>query len=160
MQLTVQFFFWWCFKHGVLIVVCNTADALSSLRKASPGVCPNYGFMEQVIFSTVAPVLRELENLRFEFLCRVDVCVLIMGRFSCMMTLKFMLVLVGMPQLAIFENMGNRIDRDSPFYKKWKVGVFGEVPVLSVRPPVLCDQVHMFLKLFLPTTLSYSELVL
>jgi len=53
----------------------SAADALSSLRKASPGVCPNYGFMEQ---------------------------------------------------LAIFENMGNKVDRDSPFYKKFKVGVLGD----------------------------------
>ncbi|KAG0563809.1 hypothetical protein M758_8G057600 [Ceratodon purpureus] len=53
----------------------SAADALTSLRKASPGVCPNYGFMEQ---------------------------------------------------LAIFENMGNKVDRDSPFYKKWKVGVLGD----------------------------------
>lgn len=53
----------------------SAADALTSLRKASPGVCPNYGFMEQ---------------------------------------------------LAIFENMGNKVDRDSPFYKKWKVAVLGD----------------------------------
>jgi hypothetical protein len=26
----------------------SAADALTSLRKASPGVCPNYGFMEQL----------------------------------------------------------------------------------------------------------------
>jgi dual specificity phosphatase 12 len=53
----------------------SAADALTSLRKSSPGVCPNYGFMEQ---------------------------------------------------LAIFENMGNKIDRDSPLYKKFKVGALGD----------------------------------
>jgi hypothetical protein len=38
---------------------------------------------------------------------------------------------VGLLQLAIFENMGNKVNRDSPFYKKWKVAVLGKVPVSS-----------------------------
>jgi hypothetical protein len=31
-------------------------------------------------------------------------------------------------QLAIFQKMGCKVDHNSPFYKKYKVEVFGEVP--------------------------------
>lgn len=37
--------------------------------------------------------------------------------------------MMALSQLAIFENMGNKVDRDSPFYKKYKVGVLGNTSV-------------------------------